>query len=483
VSTSDWRIDVRDKDRNRVGEIDDYQQLDMVLKYNDVSTWQLQISRRNRLAADLLADGAGIIVYRNGQIQLSGYWTDQDHSRDVSKNTVTVSGVDDTGWLGRRKAYADPDDINPPFATASDVRTGQASAVIRQFIDENGGLATPVARRIPGLFAGVEVDPALGPTVTGTGKWQLLLPLCQELATASEAKGTPIGFRIVQSGTDLLLVLSASTDKTAEVVFSLERGNLAAFSYKRSAPTATHALVGGTGDGAARTFSEKTNGALAATWGRIEGDLVDAANGDSANELSQAADQALTDGAGTTSLSVTPIDLPTQQYGIDYQLGDKVTVLLDSIGPMDEVVVADAVGQGTSVTTDYLIAIDDIAPLFPPGTRVLLKTAAGDVKEPGVRIITDNTNIAFGFVNLEFSPAASVSTVAGDHLVAVEPPNPVGDPIQDLIREVSISLTPGAEKITPAVGNANTKINPTRIFSVLRSYGRSIANLQRRGGG
>lgn len=483
MSTSDWRIEVRDKNRQRVGELDDYQQLEMSLKYNDVSTWRLDISRRNRLAADLLADGAGIIVYRGSDVHLSGYWTDQDHGRGVQKNSVTVSGVDDTGWLTRRKAYADPNDITPPFSAASDVRTDQASEVIRQFIDENGGLATPVARRIPGLFAGIAVDPGIGPTVTGTGKWQLLLPLCQELATASEARGTPIRFRLIQSGTDLLLELSGSTDKTADVVFSLERGNLAEFSYKRTAPTATHALVGGTGTGAARVFSEKSNGALAAAWGRIEGDLADAANGDSANELAQAADQALTDGAGTTSLSVTPIDLPTQRYGIEYSLGDKVTVLLDSVGPFGDTIVADAEGQGTSVTADYLIAIDDIAPLFPPGTRVLLKDSAGVLKDPGVRVITDNTNIAFGFVNLVFFPAASVSTVAGDHLVAVQPPNPVGAPIQDLIREVAITLSPdGAEKIVPAVGNATTKINPARIFSVIKSYRQRIVNLERRGG-
>jgi hypothetical protein len=121
--------------------------------------------------------------------------------------------------------------------------------------------------------------------------------------------------------------------------------------------------------------------------------------------------------------------------------------------------------------------------MFPPGTRVLLKNSAGVLKEPGVRIITDNTNIAFGFVNLEFYPAASVSTVAGDHLVAIQPPNPVGAPIQDLIREVSITLAPNAaEKIIPAIGNSTTKINPARIFSVVRSYGRRIVNLERRGG-
>jgi hypothetical protein len=162
---------------------------------------------------------------------------------------------------------------------------------------------------------------------------------------------------------------------------------------------------------------------------------------------------------------------------VHYVLGDKVTVLLDAIGPQTETVVADAEGQGTSITADYLIALEAMSPLFPDGTRVLLKNSAGDVKDPGVRIITGRT-IAFGYVNLEFFPDASASTVAGDHLVAIEPPSVVGAPIQDLIREVAISLSPDGERITPAVGNTNTKINPARIFKVLRSYGRRIVNLE-----
>jgi hypothetical protein len=97
-----------------------------------------------------------------------------------------------------------------------------------------------------------------------------------------------------------------------------------------------------------------------------------------------------------------------------------------------------------------------------------------------VRVITDNTDIFAGFVNLHFYPAASTGPVEGDHLVAIQPPAPTGAPIQDLLREVQITLTPDGEKITPAIGNTNTKINPARIFSVIRSYGRRIVNLERR---
>lgn len=481
MTAADWRIDVRDKDRRRVGQLDVFQRLEMVLKFNDVSTWRITLDRRNRLAPDLLADGAGILVYRGDTLMLSGYWTDQEHEVSKDASQVAVSGVDDTGWLVRRLAYPDPNDITPPYATqAGDIRTGLASTVLQQFVDENGGLNTPVARRIPGLFAGSGVDPLIGPTVTATGRWQKLLPLLQEIATSSEAQGTTIGFYIVQSGTDLLLVIYGPDDKTDTVVFSPELGNLAGFVYKRGAPTRTYAIVGGDGEGTARTIYEKPNSALVASWGRIEDDLADSRNGNSALELSQAADAALTDGGGTSALSITPKDLAGQKFGVHYNLGDKVTVLLDSVGTPVEMVVADAVGQGTSATADYLIALQADALPFVAGTRVQVNTSAGLLKEPGVRKVV-STATAFGFTNIYFDPPAAASTVSGDHLVSIVPSPTTGDPIVDRIREVNITLTPDdGELIVPAVGTGISKVNPNKVFAFVGTALKRIRNLERR---
>lgn len=473
-----WRIDVRDKLLQRVGELDDYQQLELQLKLNDVSTWRLTLNRRNRLAADLCADGAGIIVYRDGETFLSGYWTDQDHSRDKDSNTVTVSGVDDTGWLTRRLAHPVPADPTPPYSSqAADVRTQVATKAIREFVDWNASLHAVLARRVYGLTIGG--DPLTGPTVTGSGRWQKLLELCQELAAAAEANGTPIAYRIIQSGDGLLFETVACEDKSATVRFSFELGNLASFSYKRTAPTINYAIVGGDGEGTARTYYEKPNSASVAAWGRIEDDLLDARNGDSSNEMSQAADEALVNGQASSSLSITPIDRPGQEFGVDYQLGDKVTVLLDSVGPLEEQEVADAEGQGTSVTTNYLIAWEAEALPFVNGTRVVIKNSALLIKDPGVRVVTGRTT-AFGFTNIDFRPPALVSTVLGDHLVAIVPPQTQGDPIVDLVREVNIRLTPqDGARVTPSIGSA-AKFNPSRVFSILRDVRSRLRNLERR---
>lgn len=477
MSAADWKIEVRDANLNRLGEVDDYQQFDLNLKFNDVSTWRLTVNRRVPLAAALRTPGAGIVVSRNGGTVMSGYWTEEVQTGG-SRDELVLSGVDDTAWLGRRYAHPQPGsaDTGPPYSTqAADVRTGQASTIIRAFVSNNADGFAPSVRKVPGLAVGG--DPNLGPNLTGSGRWQSLLTLVQELTSASEALGTPIGFVIRQTGDILSFFQYAVVDASATVRFSLEMGNLAEYTYRTTAPTCTYAVVGGSGEGTARTIFEKPNSEAIALWGRIEGDLVDSSNADTPAERTQAADKELLDGAAKTSLAITPIDLDVQKYGVHYALGFKVTVALDTIGPVEETVTATAQAQGTSVTTGYLIALEAAALPFPNGTRARLMRD-GHLKEPGVRVVTGRTT-AFGFTNIDFYPAADVSTEVGDYLEAITAPQTTGEQIVDIVREVNISLTPDAEKITPALGSGAAS-NPIRIFDTVKRQTRRLNNIERR---
>lgn len=393
MTANDWRIQVRDANLNRLGELSDYTSLDMVLKYNDVSTWRLTIDRRSRLAAALRTPGAGIIVTRDGNTVLSGYWVEEEHTRGKTRNELTLSGHDDTGWLARRFAHPQPGSAGtgPPYSTqAEDVRTGQASTVIRAFVSNNADSLAPSVRKVPGLAVGGDLF--VGSTVTGRGRWQSLLTLVQELASASEAAGSPVGFVVRQTGSILSFFAYPPVEAADTVRFGIELGNLAEFTYRRTAPTCTYAVVGGAGEGTARTIYEKPNSEAIAQWGRIEGELVATSNTSVAAELSQAADKELLDNGVKTSLSVTPIDTEHQRYGIDYVLGYRVTVVLDDLGPDGE-------------------------------------------------------------------------TEAGEQ-------------IQDIIREVKITLSAGDEKIVPSVGSG-AKINPYKIFDTVERLKRRANNLER----
>ncbi len=70
-------------------------------------------------------------------------------------------------------------------------------------------------------------------------------------------------------------------------------------------------------------------------WGRFEGEFVDRRDTTIAAELSQAADDAITQQAAKSTLTATLVDIARIAYGTDYDLGTKVSVELDNPGSTD----------------------------------------------------------------------------------------------------------------------------------------------------
>jgi hypothetical protein len=476
--TFEWKIEVRNAALQRVGELDDYQSLEMVLKFNDVSTWTLSTTRCNRLAAELVLPGAGIVVTRNGATVLSGPWTKRRDAKSADRDQITMSGVDDTVWLNRREASPVPSASGPPYsAQASDLSSGVASTVLRDYVNLNAGPGAVAVRRVPGLTIGT--DPVVGASVAGTARWQVLLPMLQELATAGAVDGVPIGFRVVQVGTGLEFQTYQPADLTATAVFSSGFGNLEGFEYEVTAPEANYVFVGGAGEGTARVIQEKPDSASVAKWGRIEGELVDARNAASVNELDVAATKALADNTEKTSLSITPIDTDLLAFGVHYGLGDRVTAVLDAAGVAEDIITGTATGQGTSIDPDYLIATDEDSVDIPLGSRVRLYNSAGELKEQAVLVVTAR-NSAFGFTNIEFTPPAAVSTVAGDYLEAFVSPPTAAETVQDVVRECNIKLTSDEQAITPALGGEGITVSPLRFPRQLGKVLKRLNNLERR---
>ncbi len=347
--TYPWKVEVRNSGLYRVGELDDYQQLDMLLKFNDVSTWQLRVDRANRLAAALVAPGAGIVVSRDGQTILSGVRVDREDNETGDANTITLSGVDDTAWLKWRAAHPQPLSTAPPYSTqAEDVRTGAASTVMRQYVGVNisveGATPTIPARQVSGFIRSADI--AYGETVTGRARWQNLLAMLQELAVAGAVGGIPVGFKVVQSGATLVYTNYQPVDRTADAIFSKGFRNVRSITYRESAPEANYWFVGGSGSGTSRAIYEMPDTASIAVWGRREGEFVDASSAGTTAELHQAALKAKADTGPPTSLTVTPIATDRLAFGVHYGLGDRVTAVMAPVGASaTEVVVQDILRQ------------------------------------------------------------------------------------------------------------------------------------------
>jgi hypothetical protein len=138
-----------------------------------------------------------------------------------------------------------------------------------------------------------------------------------------------LGFRVRQSDTSQLFEVYAPLDRTGTARFSEGLGNLRSVAFRRAAPTLTHAVVAGSGDLDERIAVEVANSSAASEWWRVEAWLDESGIPDDLDgELTQAGQGALEEGSQLAELVTETVDTDDLQAGRDFQLGDRVTVVL-----------------------------------------------------------------------------------------------------------------------------------------------------------
>lgn len=316
-----YEIYVRNQNLERVAQVTDYQKLEIVQRFNEAGTWVLNgLPSDSPATEELLNQQAGIVVKRNDVTLFSGYVSRKNRHWNSDSDTVTVSGYDDTAILSHRLAYPVP--AGPPYSSSDyDVRTGLAEAVMKQYVEVNIGTNASSERTVRGLA--VELDRGLGGSVTGRARFHTLHELLKSLALA----GGGLGYRILQVGSGLEFQVYQPTDKTSEVVFSPLLGNLLDFEYELINPEFNYVIAGGGGEGVNRKFVEEGNNGSISDFGRFES-FKDQRNTTDTGELRQSLEEALSEGAEQTSLSISPIDTENIAFGKDYMLGDKISVVL-----------------------------------------------------------------------------------------------------------------------------------------------------------
>lgn len=366
---------VRSRDRRLLGVLDTWTSIDLLLRYCDLSSWQLTIPVGT--AARLLASaGNGIVVRKDGVTILSGpttTYTEQWGAEDPGDGTLVISGKDDLIDLQRNLAEPDPLVIGAP-TQAYDRITGPAETVIRSYVARNIGSLAKAGRSLHPM--GQTVGLAQGDTVTGNARYTNLLSLAIELALAGG-----VAFRAVQDtgGIGPLFDVFVPVDRSDTVVFSKTAGNLAAYSYTLSAPTATWVTVAGQGEGVLRDILDVTDTTLSDDWDAVVRVLVDRRDTSDDDDYAQEAVTTLIEGGATAGLSLTPIDTPELTYGVHYGLGDVVSVDIDPSTRVTDVltavritaapdtgeVISPVVGSGDSTETPALFAT-----LRDLGTRI-----------------------------------------------------------------------------------------------------------------
>ncbi|MER6382098.1 siphovirus ReqiPepy6 Gp37-like family protein [Streptomyces sp. NPDC001118] len=351
-----YRVEVRDAALNRIGIIDTWISLDLVVRYCQQGSWQILVEAGTP-QADILQKGGGVAIYQDGvdlpvltgQIEtFQHYWTNAQHT---SLGSLYFGGKCDNKLAYNRLAFPDPTKPATQQWQAADSGrkvSGPAGHLIWSELNQALGPGALANRQVGGVVVGNDVT--LGKAISDNLQWDVIGTKLE-----SWIDTTTTGYRFVWDPNTKVINLRLFTprDLSRQVRFSKELGNLREFTWSLTAPTVTRVIVACQGTGKNRYMYQQIDSASEAEWGlQIEQFLdrrdlpikADPTTGqpikadlsvtdDQFNTAKQAvldaATEALTQGAKSGNFQIYPIDTPHIQFGRDYFVGDIVTVAVD----------------------------------------------------------------------------------------------------------------------------------------------------------
>ena len=334
MQVEDLIVEVRDKNLNRIGQIrpNDLVGATFVSRFNNVGSWSIKLPYGHPLGELLRLPGYGIILTSaTGDTILSGPTLSARLTQDQNNidGDWEITGSSDEIYLTERLAYPKPSTADVTAQTDDyDDRSGNAETVIKEYVSANMGADAPAERQVPGFS--IEPDLARGDLVAAAARFDNLQEFIYNLAQAGG-----IGYQLTQVVTDLYFSVFTPQDRSNTVRMDIANRKLSSSVLSYGTAKLTRAIVGGKGEAKNRSFIESTSAdslLAESDWGRRIETFIDARGANNLDELQTAGDESLVDNGKTiTELSVTPSNDQNMVYGVDWFLGDKVTVVTNEI--------------------------------------------------------------------------------------------------------------------------------------------------------
>lgn len=367
--SADYTVLVTDAYLNVLGDpIHDWSSLQATVRWKEPGSGAVVAPAHQYIRAQMLP-GARIVIIRRvlgtQHILLAGpiektLRERSDDGENGGVGQITINFVEDMAWLAARLAFPDPSKPIDQQTTDYWNFTGDPEAAMLQLVNTQAGPGALPQRQVPQLrvaaYSGVAGTGtvALGDTsdVSPRERLERLTDVLRTIALvgANPAGSTPyhpdsLGFRTRQTqiaGENVILFEPIrAKDLRSQVQFSFARGNLEYSSFELEAPTLTHPMVGGQGEGADRALRElPTTDPDVLAWGRFEG-YVAQPGSQSLAQAQVAATQELAEKSVSSRLATNASDTVDQRYGVHYNIGDVVGVEIDAdeyeIGPIQTI--------------------------------------------------------------------------------------------------------------------------------------------------
>ncbi|MEU0952789.1 siphovirus ReqiPepy6 Gp37-like family protein [Streptomyces niveus] len=448
---------MRDKDLNRVGIIDTWMQLDIVVKYCDQGSWKLLV-RAGTPQAELLQRGGGVAIYQDGvekpivtgQIEdFQKYFTTVQHS---SMGSLFVGGSCDNKLAYSRLAFPDPSrTIAQQYASSIDTRTVNTpgSSAIWDEVEKSMGSTAIANRRVTGLVTGTK--PTFGDNTKDTLRYDVI---GEKLAAWCEAK--KLGYRFLYNPNTKTIDLDIfqPRDLSKEVRLSTDLGNLREYIWTLSAPKVTRVIVACQGEGKERYIWQKIDSDSETEWGLQIESFVD--RRDIPLKTSK---------TGAVQLAVTADADGIEDIGMNAD-GQEWTPALTSARA------AYAANQNTTTLNALKAAITAAKPVAIAYYLQVVTEAATEVLTEGEK----NGNFQIYPIDTEQVKFGRDYFVGDIVTVAVD-----GIEYSDMVREVTITVDDGGNALTvsPKIGEQGSG-DPLNLYKTVFEMREKLRKLEAR---
>lgn len=357
VTAAEYKLIVRSPAGVKKREIGDYDWLAYTKRVNDPGLLRFGL-RGDHPALGVLAELDQVEVWRRMPAAGVDWYCDfrsiyRDEGREQAVRTsFEASCPGAMSMLGWRHVAWKANTANRSVFTGV-----KAATIMWRLVDYNAGpnATTGNGREVGGAISGLSVgsDPNTGSTVDWACAWA---PLLAELQKLQKLAGGD--FDLVKTGASTwawqFFPGQRGTDRSATVVFSIDRGNMTNARLRATRSTArTVAIVGGPGEEAARQVRVRTVTGYSSDY-HIE-TFVDArGNGDAATSaaLDAQGDQALEVArlASQPALTYDVLQTDSCRYGLHYNVGDLVAYRAFNLSGTQQILAATVEHRGLAET-------------------------------------------------------------------------------------------------------------------------------------